>query len=166
MYEELARRIAEDQKANSYRLQQAQMDSTLWAKTLKEKNIATTEEYINTYPEGIFVNEAYMLLDELKRRQITDREQSRIRNIVEGKLAEEKKRLLKNKEKDVLGLHLEIKDELSVTKRYINRDSFVYVVRGTILSTINRTNPNKPNQENSKLEILMDSNRKIIESSI
>ena len=166
VYEELARRIAEDQKANSQRLQQAQMDSALWAKTLKAKNITATEEYINTYPEGIFVNEAYMLLDELKRRKVTDREQSRIRSVVEEKLAEEKKRLLKNKEKDVLGLHLEIKDELSVTKRYINRDSFVYVVRGTILSTINRTDPKKPNQETHKMEITLDSNRKIIESSI
>ena len=76
--EELARRIAEDQKANAYRLQQVQMDSTLWAKTFKAKTISATEEYITTYPEGIFINEAYMLLEELKRRKVTDREQNRL----------------------------------------------------------------------------------------
>ena len=166
LQEELARRIAEGVKANEARFKQMQMDSTMWAKTFSSKTIAATEEYIKTYPEGIFINEAYMLLEELNRRKVSGFELNQIRNVVETKLSEVKKKQIKKLEKDVLGLHLEIKDELNVTKKYINRDSFIYVVKATILSTINRTDPNKPNKESSKLEILLDSNRKIIESNI
>lgn len=161
--EELTRRIAEGAKANEAQLLLMQADSNLWAKTFKKKSIEATEKYIDTYPEGIFINEAYMLLDELKRRKVTDIEHNRIRNIVEGALAEERKRKLKNKENDVLGLHLQIEDNLSVTKKYLNRDSFHYVVKAKVLTTISRTDPKKDNKEHSRLEIILDSNCKIIQ---
>lgn len=166
LQEELARRIAEGVKANESRFHQMQLDSAMWTKTIRSKTIEATEKYIKTYPEGIFINEAYMLLEELNRRKVGGFELKQIRNVVETKLSEVKKKRIKKLEKDVLGLHLEIKDELNVTKKYLNRDSFIYVVSGTILSTINRTDPNKPNQETNKFEILLDSNRKIIESNI
>ncbi len=66
---ELERRIIADQRANEQMLRQAQRDSALWQQTLKAKNIETTQRYIATYPEGIFVDEAYLMLEALQKRQ-------------------------------------------------------------------------------------------------
>lgn len=163
---ELLKRIAEDKKANEERFLLMQQDSSYWEKTLKAKTIEAAEAYISAYPEGIFINEAYMLLEELNRRKVSPSEEVLIRNVVEKKLEEYRKKSLRKKEADVLGIHPQIANKLKITKKYINRDSFQYVVRGDIAVTINRTNPKKPNKQDIKLEIIMDSKKKVLESNL
>lgn len=164
--QELLKRIAEDKKANEERFLLMQQDSSYWEKTLKAKTIEAAEAYISAYPEGIFINEAYMLLEELNRRKVSPSEEVLIRNVVEKKLEEYRKKSLRKKEADVLGIHPQIANKLKITKKYINRDSFQYVVRGDIAVTINRTNPKKPNKQDIKLEIIMDSKKKVLESNL
>lgn len=164
--EELIKRIEENKKANAERLLLMQQDSTFWQKTFKAKTIEETEAYINAYPEGIFINEAYMLLEELKRRKVSSSEESLIRVAVEKELEDYRKRRMRKKESDVLGIHPQISDKLNITKKYINRDSFKYVVRGNVTVTINRTNPKKPHNQDIKMVLTMDSDRNIIESNL
>lgn len=164
--EELIKRIEENKKANAERLLLMQQDSSYWQKTFKAKTIEDTEAYINAYPEGIFINEAYMLLEELKRRKVSSSEESLIRMAVEKELEDYRKKRMRKKESDVLGIHPQISDKLKITKKYINRDTFQYIVRGNVIVTINRTNPKKPHNQDIKMLITMDSDMKIIESNL
>lgn len=166
LMEELAKRIMDDQKANTARLHLAQQDSILWKKVLKHKTIETTEEYIQTYPEGIFIDEAYMLLEEQNRRIISEQERHNIRSIVDAQLAEYREKRLRTKDRDIRGMHYNIAGELDITKKYINRDSFQYIVHGTIMETINRTDPTKPNNSQLELDITMDADRRILQSNL
>ena len=164
--EELSMRIREDEKANAEHMRMAQEDSTMWKKTFRTKTIDATENYIKTYPEGIFINEAYMLLEELKRRKVSENDQSIIRHIVEEELNSFRKQNMKKKEKDVIGLHYQIVEKLDVTRKYINRDSFVYIANGRALETINRSDPKKANSNKLKLSFTISSDKKLVESSI
>ncbi|MDE5560703.1 MAG: zinc ribbon domain-containing protein [Bacteroidaceae bacterium] len=166
LMEELAKRIMDDQKANTARLHLAQQDSILWKKVLKHKTIETTEEYIQTYPEGIFIDEAYMLLEEQNRRIISKQECHDIRSIIDSQLVEYRDKRLRTKDRDIRGMHYNIAGELDITKKYINRDSFQYVVRGTITETINRTDPTKPNNLQLELDITMDADKRILQSNL
>lgn len=164
--EALFKRIADDKRANDERLLQMQLDSSYWHKALKAKTLDATEAYINAYPEGIFIHEAYMLLEELKRRQVTSAEETLIRHVVEEKLKTYQDSVTKRLEADVLGIHSQIIDKLNISKKYIHRDSFQYLVRGKVQININRTDSKKINQKELKLEMVMDSDRKVIASSL
>lgn len=164
--EELAQRIAEDEKANARQLVVAQADSAAWHKAIRNRSMELTEKYIAEYPEGIFINEAYMLLEELKKRKVSESEQNSIRLLVDTRLNAYQKKRLGNKDKDVLGLHYSVDGELRIQKKYINRDSFQYVVCGNISETITRTDPTKPTSSRIKMEILLDAAYKVLESSI
>ena len=164
--EELSIRIQEDEKANAEHMRIAQEDSAMWKKTFRSKTIVATEKYINTYPEGIFVNEAYLLLEELKRREVSSNDQSVIRHIVEEELNSFRKQNMKKREKDVIGLHYQIEDKLDITRKFINRDSFVYVASGKVLETINRSDPKKPNSNRLKLHFTISSDKKVVDAAI
>lgn len=164
--EELARRIAEDEKANARQLVIAQADSAAWHKAIRNRSMELTEKYIAEYPEGIFINEAYMLLEELKKRKVSESEQNSIRLIVDTRLNAYQKKRLGKKDKDVLGLHYSVDGELRIQKKYINRDSFQYVVCGNISETITRTDPTKPTSSRIKMEMLLNATYKVLESSI
>lgn len=163
---ELAQRILEDEKANKARLLQMQMDSALWKKTFNAKTLEATEEYINMYPEGIFINEAYMLQEELNRRNVSPQEAKIISNIVNAKIEEYQQLKVKNKENDVLGLHFSIDEELNIKKKYVNRDSFHYVVTAILKETINRTDPKKPHSNSIKIELILNAEKKILKSNL
>lgn len=160
--EELRYRIAQDEKANAERLLEAQMDSASWRKALMNKSIELTEEYINDYPEGIFINEAYMLLEQLRRRQLTEAERGRINLIVDSTLNIIQNERLSHKETDVLGMHYNIEGTLKIQKHYISNDSLQYIVRAVVSETINRTNPTKPHNSSLNLELLIDKDFRII----
>ena len=164
--QELAQRIIEDEKANKARLLQMQMDSAMWKKTFKAKTLEATEEYINMYPEGIFINEAYMLQEELKRRNVSSQEAKIISNIVNAKIEEYQQSKVKNMEKDVLGLHFSMDKELNIKKKYINRDSFHYVVTTILNETITRTDPKKPHSNSTPIEVILNADKKILKSNI
>lgn len=164
--DELAQRIAEDEKANARQLVIAQADSAAWHKAIRNRSIELTEKYIAEYPEGIFINEAYMLLEELNRRKVGESEQNSIRLLVDTRLNAYRKKRLGNKDKDVIGLHYSVDGELRIQKKYINKDSFQYVVCGNIGETITRTDPTKPTSSRIKMEMLLDATYKVLESSI
>lgn len=164
--EELNKRIAEDEKANAKHMLMMQKDSAHWKKAFDAKTIEATEEYIKIYPEGIFINEAYMLLEELNRRKVSDKDYIYIRNIVAKKLEDYKAHTFKKKAKDILDIKYEIIDSVIASKKYINRDSFHFVVHCNVLETTNKTSAKKDSTKIMKLEMTLDNKKRIIHCSI
>jgi hypothetical protein len=89
-----------------------------------------------------------------------------ISNIVNAKIEEYQQLKVKNKENDVLGLHFSIDEELNIKKKYVNRDSFHYVVTAILKETINRTDPKKPHSNSIKIELILNAEKKILKSNL
>lgn len=162
---ELELRIAEDEKANSMRLHLAQMDSTKWNETINRKTIEAAEEYISIYPEGIFINEAYMLLEELRRRIVSEPEKRTVINVLKERLS--KNTSNKGKKRSAYTyIDYKFSDNLVIKKRYVNRDSFHYVVVGNAMKVVNNPKTNTTNDADIKLHFILDSEMKIIKENI
>lgn len=164
--QELAKRIAEDEKANAQKLQQAQQDSIYWSQTLKTKTIEAARQYIAEYPEGIFINEAYMLIEELQRRAVTPTERKHIMDIVENSFARVREQFIKNGTSKAQDLQLCISDTLSISKKHISRDSIMYVVSGKVNKIIITKGKNKPDTSVIDLHMTLDKHRNIMENSL
>lgn len=163
---ELAKRIAEDEKANEKKLYQAQQDSTLWTLTLKTKTIEAAREYIATYPEGIFIDEAYMLIEELQRRSISKLERTHISGVVENHLAQIRELFIKSGKRGIKDIQYRMPDTLFISKKYVNRDSLIYSIHGNVKKITVPTSKAKP--DTSTIDIFMTLNRhkEIIESNL
>ena len=164
--QELAKRIAEDEKANAVKLHQAQQDSAFWEKAFKAKTIEAAREYIATYPEGIFINEAYMLIEELQRRSVSPTELAHIKGIIENRLAQIREQFIKNGKRGTKDIQYRLCDSLDIYKKSLNRDSCLYVIRGNVERVTIPAGKAKPDTANIDLRMTLDRHKKIIKSNI
>lgn len=164
--QELAKRIAEDEKANAVKLHQAQQDSAFWAKAFKAKTIEAAREYIATYPEGIFINEAYLLIEELQRRAVNPTELAHIKGIIENRLAQLREQFIKNGKRGTKDIQYQLCDSLDIRKKSLNRDSFIYVIRGNVKKVTIPAGKAKPDTAEIDLRMTLDRHKKIIESNL
>ncbi len=164
--QELARRIAKDEEQNKKKLADAQQDSTLWAQTFKAKTIEAVQEYIATYPEGFFIDEAYMLMEELQRRQVKDVEQAHIKSIVANRLTELRQQSLKSAAKTLQDVQYNLTDTLHIIKKHITRDSFLYIVEGNVQKVSIPTGKAALDTTLISLRMTLDKERNIIESNL
>ncbi len=163
---ELARRIEEDKKKNERGFQEARQDSILWQKTLSAKTMEAAHEYIAAYPEGIFIDEAYLLLEELQRRHVNPVEQAHIKGIVENSLLQIRERYIKNKNNRIKDRQYHLPDSLLISKKYINRDSFIYTIHVRVEQITIPTGKTRQDTVNIDLHMTLDKHKNVIESSL
>ncbi len=164
--QELAKRISEDQKMNNLKLYQAQQDSILWQHTLKTKTIEATHKYVIAYPEGIFIDEAYMLLEELQRRHVTPVEQQHIKGIIENSLAAIREQYIKNQNHKIQDIQYLLPDSLPISKKYITRDSIIYIVHSNAKKITILTGKTELDTTNIYLQMTLDKHKNIVESNL
>lgn len=164
--QELAQRIAEDEEANAQKLYQAQQDSTFWAQTLKTKTIEAAHEYIAKYPEGIFIDEAYMLIEELQRRAVTKTERAHIIGVVDNRLAQLREQFIKSGKRTAKDIQYRVPDTLLISKKHLNRDSILYTVSGKVLKITVPTGKAAPDTSTIELHMTMDKYKNVLESNI
>lgn len=164
--EDLARRIAEDEEQNALKLQQARQDSAFWSQTLKTKTIEAARDYISTYPEGIFIDEAYLLIEELQRRSVGAAEQKHIKGVVENRLAQIREQFIKNGKRGAKDVRYSIVEPLIVSRKYINRDSFLYIVDGTVEKQVLPNGKGEAEKTSLDLHMTLDKQKNILESDL
>lgn len=163
---ELAKRIAEDEKANAKKMHQAQQDSSLWTLTLKAKTIEAAHEYIATYPEGIFIDEAYMLIEELQRRSISNSERIHISGVVENHLSQIRELFLKNGKRGIKDIQYSMPDTLLISKKSVNRDSLIYLINGNVKKITVPIGKAKPDTTTIGIRMTLNKYKEIIESNL
>lgn len=164
--QELALRIAEDEKANDKKLRQAQQDSIFWNHTLKLKTIEAARQYIAEYPEGIFINEAYMLMEELQRRTVSQSEQTHIMGVVDNSFAAAREQQIKNGARRIRDIQFRIPDSLVIRKKQITPDSLLYFVSGKVNKITIPAGKARPDTATIELHMTLDKHKNIIESNL
>ncbi len=164
--QELAKRIIEDERMNTLRFKQAQQDSILWQQTLKAKTIEAAHIYISAYPEGIFIDEAYLLLEELQRRQVSPVERSHITGAVENCLARIREQSIKDGRRTIKDIQYLLPDTLLISKRHVNRDSFIYIVHGDVTKVTIPQGKSKADTTKIDLQMTLDKHKDIKESNL
>lgn len=164
--QELALRIAEDEEANAQKLRQAQQDSATWTRALRAKTIESAHEYIAAYPEGIFVNEAYMLIEELQRRAVSHAERMHITGAVENRLAQVREQFIKDGRRTAKDIQYRISDTLLISKRHLPPDSILYSVSGKVEKVTIPTGKALPDTSVIDLHMTLDKHKNIIDSNI
>lgn len=164
--QELAKRIAEDEEANAQKLLQAQQDSIYWKQTLKIKTIEAARQYIAEYPEGIFINEAYMLIEELQRRAVNPTERRHIMEIVENNFARVREQYIKNGMTKAKDIQFRVSDTLSISKKHISRDSILYIVSGKVDKITIPARKANPDTSTIELRMTLDRHRNVIEENL